>query len=201
MSRTTLSDLRETLRGMTEAGTAEYTLGTSNYWDDDQLDKVLDRHRTDYINMPLVAYPVVGSGGTSLFYEYRSNVANFETTSGGTAIFWIQDGTYATIGTSLYSVDYQRGIVTFSADTGGSAYFYNGRSFDLNSAAADIWRKKASHYYSSFSFSTDNHSVQKEQIYKHCQEMADMYESMGQLSVSTLQVWRSDTDFTEVEDD
>lgn len=194
MSRSTLAELRGILRGMTEAGTADYTLGTASFWDNDQMDIVLDRHREDVVNYPLIPHPQVGSGGTSLYYEYRAEHQNLEQTSGGTIIFWVQDATYATEGTANYSVDYLRGIVTFGADKGGSSFYYNARSYDLNAAAGDIWRMKAAHAAQGFSFSTDNHRVDRNQVYKHYVEMAEMYEAMGEQSVSTLQVWRSDTD-------
>lgn len=194
MSRNTLAELRGILRGMTEAGTADWTLGTAVFWDNDQLDTILDRYREDEINELLTPFPIVGVGGTSLYYEYRMSEGNFEQTSGGTAIFWIQDSTYATVGTANYTVDYLRGVVTFANDTAGSTYYYNGRTYDLNGAAADIWRKKASHYHTAFNFSTDNHKVDREAIYKHCVQMAEMYESMGEESVTTMRVIRSDTD-------
>ena len=194
MARSTLAELRNVLRGMTQAGTADYTLGTATYWDDGQVDIILDSHREDYINESLITYPVVGSGGSSLYYEYRANVGNFEQTSGGTSIFYIQDGTGATVGTANYTADYLRGVFTFSADQAGSAYYYNGRSYDLNAAAADIWRKKAGYFFNAFSFSTDNHKIDRQQIYQHCIEMAESYEAMSQDSISTIDVWRSDTD-------
>lgn len=194
MSRSTLAELRGVLRGMVDAGTADYTVGTATYWDDNQLDTVLDRHRKDYKFEQMTANPIVGTGGTSLWYEYETNVTNLEQTSGGTAIFWIQDGTGATVGTANYSVDYLRGVVEFTADKGGSVFYYNARSYDLNACAADIWRKKAAHAAQGFSFTTDNHKVDRNQVYKHYVEMAEMYEAMGAQSVTTMQVWRSDTD-------
>lgn len=194
MSRTTLSQLRDELRGMTESGTADYTLGTITFWDADQMDTVLDRHREDYIFEPLIPYPVQIAGGSTAYYEYRAGVGNFEQTSGGTTIFYIQDAAGSTIGTASYTADYLRGVFTFSADTGGSSRYYTGRSYDLNAAAADIWRKKAAHYFNAFSFATDNHRVEKEQVYKHCIEMAESFEAASQDSVITLDMWRSDTD-------
>jgi len=45
-----MADLITELRGMAEAGTADYSIigsaGTTNYWDDGQLQNVLDVHRT-----------------------------------------------------------------------------------------------------------------------------------------------------------
>lgn len=197
MARSTLVQVRNILRGMVEAGTADYTLGTISFWDDDQMDTVLDQYRADYVFEPASSYPTVGAGGTAVYNEYRLSDAPIEQTSGGTAVFWLQDGTGATIGTALYSVDYLRGVVTFAADTGGTSYYANYRAYDLNGAAADIWRKKAAHYSTAFNFTTDNHKVDREAIYKHCLQMAERFESMGAESVVTMQVWRSDTDYVE----
>ena len=194
MARSTLAQLREVLRGMTQAGTADYTVGTSAYWNDDQLDIVLDSHREDYSFEILVPYPVTGLGGSSLYYEYRAELKNFEQTSGGTSVFYIQDGTGATVGTSNYTPDYLRGVITFATDQAGTTYYYNGRVYDLNASAAEIWRKKAGYYHNAFSFSTDNHRIDREAIYKHCLEMAESFEATSQDSISTIDVWRSDTD-------
>lgn len=194
MARSTLSELRGILRGMIQAGTADYVLGTASYWDDDQLDTVLDRHRNDYTHVLMIPEPIVGVGGTSLWYEYKTTDDNIEQTVGGTSVFYIQDGTGATVGTAEWSMDYLRGVLEFTTDKGGSAFYWTGRSYDLNAAAADVWRKKAGYYSTAFNFSTDNHRVDREAIYKHCVEMAESFESMSQDSISTVQMWRSDTD-------
>lgn len=194
MARTTLAQLRNELRGLTEAGTADYTLGTISFWDDDQMDTVLDRHREDFIFESLIPYPVQVAGGSTDYFEYRTERRNFEQTSGGTTVFYIQDASGSVVGTANYSADYLRGIVTFTADTSGSSRYFTGRSYDLNAAAGDIWRKKAAHYFSAFSFATDNHRVDRQQIYDHCVQMAESFEAMSQDSVMTIDMWRSDTD-------
>lgn len=195
MARTGLAQLREVLRGMTQAGTADYSIGTANYWDDSHLDEVLDRHREDFRFEPLESYPTVGVGGTSLFYEFEvEDRENLEQTTGGTTVFYLQDSTGEFVGTAIYSVDYLRGKVTFTQDTRGTVYYATGRSYDLNAAAADIWRKKAGYYYTAFNFSTDNHKIDREKIYQHCIEMAESFEAMSEDSVTTVDMWRSDTD-------
>jgi hypothetical protein len=84
-------------------------------------------------------------------------------------------------------------VITFSADTLGTAYFVTGRSYDLNAAAAEIWRKKASHYApTSFNFSTDNHSISREQVYTHCMEMAQFFDGISNTAIQTIQTYRSD---------
>ena len=45
MARAGLSDIRDELRGMTAAGTADWTQGTAlTYFSDEMLDDILDRH-------------------------------------------------------------------------------------------------------------------------------------------------------------
>lgn len=198
MARTGLANLITELRGLAEAGTAEYTIagsgGTATYWDDNQLQDILDTHRKDIIFEPLQMYPYQIAGGSLSWTDYRSGYGYYEATTGGTAIFYLQDSTGATAGTSLYTPDYRRGQITFGANQAGTVYYLTGRSYDLEAAAADIWRRKASHYApSSFDFSTDNHSVSRSQVYKHCLEMAAYYESKSASAVETVQMFRSDT--------
>lgn len=192
-ARSGMSNLLLELRGMCEASANEYTIGLANYWDDDQLQNILDIHRRDIVFEPLRMYPYQIAGGSLEYKDYRSAFGFYEATTGGTAIFYVQDGTGATIGTANYTPDYRRGQVLFGADTGGSALYLTGRSYDLQAAAADVWRRKAAHYApSAFDFSTDNHSIQRSQVYAHCLEMANYYSGQSSNAVSTVDMFRSD---------
>lgn len=190
MARDTLDALRYELRALTDAGQAEWTNGTATYWDNDQLDRVLDKHRVDLTFAPLAANPKRVSGGSLQWYEYHSGYSNFEQTSGGTSLFIVEDSTGADVAGTAYSVDYARGIVTFSADQGGTAYYVTGRSYDLHAAAADVWGQKAAHYAAAYDVSTDNHSLSRSQLIKHALQMRDYYAGQGGASVATL--YRSD---------
>lgn len=193
MARSGMAALIEELRGLTEAGTAEYTLGTTSYWSDNSLQDVMDLHRMDLRFAPLHSYPEQGLGGTLQWFEYRSPYGYFEATTGGTAILWLQDSTGATIGTALWSADYRRGVFTFGSNAGGTAIYLTGRSYDLNAAAAEVWRKKASHYApSAFDFSTDNHRVDRSQVYDHALQMANYFEGMSGGAIQTVERFRSD---------
>jgi hypothetical protein len=92
----------------------------------------------------------------------------------------------------MWTADYRTGAVTFGTSTMGTAYFVTGRSYDLNAAAADIWRKKAAHYAPSFDFSTDNHDLSRSQVYDHCVEMAQFFEGISGKAIQTVQMNRSD---------
>ena len=193
MARTGMTALIEELRGLAEAGTAEYTVGATLYWSDNALQDVLDLNRRDIVFAPLAAFPRIISGGTLQYYEYRSAYNFLEATTGGTAIFYIQDSTGATAGTALWNADYRRGVVTFVSDVQGTAFYLTGRSYDLNGAAAAIWRKKAAHYApTSFNFSTDNHSINREQVYEHCKEMASQFDGQSWTSIRSSEMYRSD---------
>jgi hypothetical protein len=45
-----------------------------------------------------------------------------------------------------------------------------------------------------FDFSTDNHTVNKEQVYRHCIEMAERFEGISGNSIETVQMYRGDID-------
>lgn len=192
-ARSGMLNLITELRSMTEAGAADYSIASSVYWSDKHLQDILDLHRTDVIFEQLQMYPSITTGGSSLYLDYRSRYGMLEETTGGSAIFYVQDSAGSTIGTANYTPDYRRGQVLFSSNQAGTVYYLTARSYDLNSAAADVWRKKAAHVApTSFDFSTDNHSISRSQVYSHCLEMADFFESKSNNSITSVSMWRSD---------
>lgn len=192
-ARTGMGYLISDLRVLTEAGTAEWTLGTITFWDDDQMQSVLDKHRKEFILSPLESMPTYSSGGTLLYNDYQIQFGNIEETTGGTAIFYVQDGNYNTIGTALYTSDYRRGKVSFVTNTEGTtSYYATGKSYDLYAAAAEVWRIKANHVATAFDFSTDNTSVRKSQVYQHYVDRAEHFESLSTSGVSQAAIHRSD---------
>jgi len=192
MARAGLSNLITELRSMSEAGTADYSLGASSFWSDDHLQDVLDVNRKDIVFEQLQMYPYQVAAGSLSYTDYRSGNGYYEATTGGTAIFYVQDSTGAQVGTASYTPDYRRGQIQFGSDQRSSVYYLTGRSYDLEAAAAEIWRRKASHYANSFDFSTDNHSISRSQVYKHCLEMAEYFEGKSANAVETVQMFRSD---------
>jgi hypothetical protein len=178
MSRSTMSSLISTLRGMTNAGTADYTIAGSAYWTGDQLQTVLDRYSIAVREEPLTSFSVTISG-TVTWKDYQSNYRWFETTDGGTARFTVSDGQGNNQGTANWSADYERGLVTFGSNTGGSALYLTGYAYDVYAAAADVWRQKASQYAITFDFTTDNHSVKRSHIAGQCERMANYYASLA----------------------
>ena len=178
-ARSTMATLITRLRGLSQAGTADYTVSSVTYWTDDQLQDVLDEHRQDIYRAPMQPIQIY-NGGTVEYHDYHSGYSNLEATSGGTAIFYVEDAAGNAVGTALYTPDYTRGVITFPADTGGSAYYLYGRTYDLNAAAAEVWRTKAGQYAMAVNFSTDNHRIDRGKIIENCFFMADRYDRMGE---------------------
>ena len=187
MARDGMSELITTLRGMGNAGTADYTAAGTTWWGDDQIQAVLDRHRAELNNVYASPIPRMVNGSAQ-YLDYYVGSGNLE---GGTVYFAVENGVGVAYGTALYSVDYARGIITFAADNAGGAVSITGRSYDLNAAAADLWRQKASSVASAYDFRTDNHSMSRSQMMKQYLMMAEMYEGMGGVTANKIE--RNDT--------
>ena len=181
-ARTGMANLILRLRGMINAGTADWTLGTANYWDDDHVQEVLDRYRGDVYHALLSPVPKY-VGGSIEYYDYRSPYGHLES---GTAVLTIEDAAGADQAVAGWTGDYVRGIFTFTTDRKGTSYFLTGRSYDLNRAAADVWRQKAAHFTEHYSFSTDNHNLSRGQIIDNCLKMASDYEAKAQPYTITI---------------
>ena len=195
MARTTMAYLIEELRGMGNAGTADFTVGTVNYWSDDQLQNILDRRRYDVYREELQMVPRHAGGGTVEYYEHLSRYELFEETDAGTSIFYVEDSAGIDQGTALWTADYRTGKLTWLADTAGSAYYLTGRVYDLNGAAADVWRKKAVQVAASssgFDWSTDNMSMKRSQQVSQARDMVSYYEGLAWPQTAVM--YRGDVD-------
>lgn len=176
-ARTTMADLITNLRGLTSAGSAEYTVAGNSYWTDDQLQTVLDRHVITVRDEVLKPYDKIEAGGSVSYFDYQSSYRFLETTSGGTSRFVVKDATHTAVGTAAYTVDYPRGLITFGTTTTGQTRYLDAFSYDLNAAAADIWSQKAAHYVTSYDVQTDNHGLKRSQIIQGCLTMSREYAS------------------------
>lgn len=186
-----MGDLITELRARTNAGAGDYTIANVVFWNDLQLQSILDRHYMLILGEPLTTQAQVGAGNTLSWHDYQSGYRYFESMGGTPPAFWLSDGTGGTVGTSAYTPDYFNGRFYFGTDTGGSSYFLNGRAFDLNAAAAEVWTQKASHYAEAYDFSTDGHSLSRSQLIKNCRDMANYYR--GQAGVTNVTMERADT--------
>jgi hypothetical protein len=177
-ARSGMTDLIYRLRSLTNAGTAEAVIGTAVYWSDDQLQAQLDRARVEYSQYPLTSIPDY-SGGTAYYYRFALPAANVERAESGTAAWRVTDSLGNVQGTALYSVDYDGQVMTFAANQGGTALYLNFREYNINRAAADIWRQKAGHVAAGYDIETDNHNMKRSQRHAMYLAMAKQYDTQA----------------------
>jgi hypothetical protein len=185
-ARPTMTELIAELRTMCEAGTADYSVGTVTYWSDDQLQAILDRLFHFHNFEGLIPVPQYGIG-TTYYYDFY---ANGEWWEGSATIRGYTSGTSGAMGTinpANYSFDNVNGIVSFTNPQGTLGFTITGNTFDMNKAAAEVWRKKAGHYAAAYDFSTDNHSLKRSQLMAQAQEMARFYGGQGGQGFVTLE--------------
>lgn len=188
--RTGMQQLISTVRAYTNAAEDEWTLetdgGTQVFWDDQQIQNALDRRKTEYIHEVMTPYASYESGAI-VYKHYRTGVMDIES---GAAVFKIEDTAGTVTG---YTMDYARGVASFTADQAGKLLWWSGYAYDLNAAAADIWSMKASHAAELVDWSTDNHSVKRSQAVRSCLDMAAYYadRSAGD-AVQTAKLTRDD---------
>lgn len=194
MARIGMTDLRDELRAMTNAGTMDFTAGTLTYFSDDQLDTIFDRNSTHFVYQEVErAAPAVIQNGQLVYTEYRIGYDHVEKSTGGTAIFILQNNSGGTVSASDYTIDYTRGIITFASDTLGVGYYATGWAYDINAAAADIYQMKANSVAGEFDFSTDNHSIKKSQVYDHYIKQIQYFRSLSKYSSGYGMMIREDT--------
>jgi hypothetical protein len=158
-ARSGMADIIAELRSLTETSANDYAIGNAIFWSDKQLQDILDRNAFELENEMMQLIPTRKTGGYS-YTEYYIGRKWIEQDASGTSLFKVRDATGAIISTSLYTVDYNVGEVSFNADQVVAVnYFVDCYSYDIMTSAADIWRKKMVHYASAYNFSTDNHSV------------------------------------------
>lgn len=186
VARTGVADLVNDLRMMADVGMDDYKIAGIPHWTDSQLERILDRHRTDVLHELCAPQPTYITSGSVAYYNYYTGYINWE--SGNNT--YLEDAVGDDISGTLYDFDYQRGLVAFDSDRKGSTVFITGNVFDLNAAAADVWRMKASNAGKMYDFSTDNHKFSRSQYYDHCIKQAQYYEGLA--APNNIQVYRED---------
>lgn len=171
------SNLIRRLRGLCQIGTADYTVNGVAWWSDDAVQEILDANVMDYHQGYLRPQIETDTGGTARYFNYYAPQGNLEEAVSGTVYWRVFDSIGSVVGTANYTVNYVQGYIRFNADTGGTAYYLRARGYDLNSAAAQIWREKAGSSAAFFSFSSDNQSFSRGQWFDHCESMAEKYEA------------------------
>lgn len=178
MARAGMSNLIAELRSLAQVGTSDHTLNSITFWSDDQLQEMLDRYRQTWKRVLLESAEDYIDGDYSYTeYVIPSRLKWFEESAASSG--WaLRDSAGAAVVAS-HTINYESGIITFAADTRDADYYLDARTYDLYSAAADVWRRKASFVASATDWKSDNHDIKASQEYKHCLAMAEHFEGMA----------------------
>ena len=197
-ARSGMIDMIEVLRGLVDAGTADFTIGTTTYWNDNTLQDLLDKYRDDFIEEELIPIQQYRNG-TVYYQDYRSQYGNLEGVASGTAIFKLDNSGGTNMPGTMWTADYPRGVITFTNDTLGSSMMLTGRSYDLNAAAAETWRYKLANAAKMYTFSAGGQSFQRKEYTENCKYMAEYYEGLAAPTIVSL--YRGDNVQAGVNDD
>lgn len=189
-ARAGMANIIRRFRAMTNAGAADYEIAGVPYWSDAQLQEVLDQYRVDFYDELLESVPQVQAGNTVKYFRYNAPYSNLENVNSGSAIFGLAL-TGGAAPSASYSVDYNKGIITFTTDQAGTAYYLTGRSYQLEAAAADVWSQKAAYYSMSYDVKTDGHDLTRSQLYKQAKEQETYWR--GKMGAYSITAERSDT--------
>lgn len=183
MSREGMADIILQVRQMAASGTAEYTLGTATFWDDDQIEQVLDRHRTDLVRHRIASEPSYIGSGSVTYTRHRSEWGNIEE---GTAFFIIEDSVGDNRSTATYTADYRTGVIDFTSDQKGTALYLTARSYDIYAAAGELLEDWAAHESRCFDFNADGQSFRVSQKAQGLREQARLMRKRARVTKKRL---------------
>jgi len=149
-----------------------------NVWTTQEAQDILDLVRVDFYQEPLEIQRRQIAPNVVDYRIYRCRYTDLEGTASGTLVWRLYDSTGTSV-SSAYTVDYQRGLLTFTYDQAGSTRYLDGRSYDVAAAAAIGWRELMATKASYFDFSTDGQSFSRSQWFKHCELMANHYDGLA----------------------
>lgn len=171
MARAGIADLITRLRGLTNAGTADFTLTTETYFSDDHLQTILDSNVTPLEGIQMTWLPDTVGGGSLSYHRAATMYRDLEEATSGTIYWNIRDSTGALQGTAGYTANYIDGIIRFDADQEGTAYYLTARSYDLYGAAADVWLRRQAYYANWYDFQSDDQRFSRKQAFDNAVAM------------------------------
>src|SRR3990167_1090373 len=187
--RAGMVDLIQQLRELGDVGVNDFKIGGVQYWSDKHLQDYLDKYRVDFLEEDLYAVQQYRNG-TAYYLDYRSQYGNLENVTSGTGVFKLDNAGGTNQPGTMWTADYRRGVITFNTDTLGSSMILTGRAYDLNAAAADVWRVKAANTAKMYSFSAGGQSFQRNQFMTNCISMAQYYEGLA--APTNISLYRGD---------
>ena len=159
-------------------------------WSDGEAQELLDSYRIDLWGRQTAVQPQEIDNDVK-WLVYDVGMGDLETISSGTTIFRVFNSAGSAAGTANYAVNYQTGLITFTADQNGTAWWVDARHYDLHGAAAAGWREAAGAKAGYYDFSADGAQYTRAQWFDHCMTMASYYDSIsstgaGAMAVSSL---------------
>lgn len=146
------------------------------YFTDDRAQQILDARRMDFWQDPLTPVSAQVAVGSVEYKVYFSRYRYLEGTASGSSYFRLFDGNGTAI-TTGFTFDAVNGRFDFSASQAGSARYLDGRSYDLYGAIADGWREMAGLQSGAYDFRVEGRSYSRSQWFKHCQDMAEYFDT------------------------
>lgn len=172
--RSGMTDLVSQFRSyIQESGTAIFS--------DDRIQQILDSN-SNYIYQSLLQPIPQRYNGSIIYQDYLASHSWLEGTATTSNKVYNSNGTVVT----NYTADFINGKFSFTANTLGTAYYLDGRSFNFFKAVSEGWKEKAAYYATQFDFSVEGRSFSKSQIIKSCQEMAKQYSSMSSVVMHSI---------------
>lgn len=176
--RTGMANTITRLRGMTNAGIADFTVGAVSWFSDSQLQQILDTHRVDVYREPLNDIVTYDGSGTAQYLYYSFPPGEYEE---GTAAFIVATSQGSALAGSVMTIDYQAGHISFgTVSQGGTVYYLTARRYDINAAAADVWRQKAAAVACGYDFVSDGQSMHRSQMHTQFMQMAALYDAQAE---------------------
>lgn len=183
--RAGMADMISQVRAMTDTGYDDFKVAGQPYFSDKHLQDVLDKYREDFYAEDLYAVQQTRNG-TTYYQDYRSQYGNLEGVASGTTVFKLDNAGGTNMPGTMWTADYVRGVVTFVNDTAGSSMNLSGRSYDLNAAAADVWRFKLANAAKYYTFSAGGQSFHRKEFFENCKDMAAYYEGLAAPTMISL---------------
>ena len=174
----------------------------TQFFSDDDLQDILDRHRIPWRQWELTAEKTLTQGGIYSFTDYfargEAGAVEIGDWEKGYALQW---GDWSTL--TPATSDENTGHWTFSLPAPGQIppVFITGYSYDLAGAAAECWDTRANSYWAKFDASAQGTNARRSQMYTQCVDRAEHFRMQMRPAIAQLvrtdvisdlpgQIWR-----------
>lgn len=179
--RTTCLDLIHRLRRF-----AGDPYSHTQFFSDDDLQDILDRHRVPWRQLELSFGYTVSSSGTYIYTDYYARGESGEAEVGDWEKGYLLQGPdWATV--TPTTSDENTGHWTFAAPGGQlPPVRLTGYSYELAGAAVECWESKASFYAPKFDAQAQGLMARRSQIYDHCCDRIEHFKMEQPLAIAHL---------------